>query len=565
MKLELFVVKYRGALPTHRQNFIFGKDGGDIGRSAENTWALADTQNFLSRVQASISFQNNRFYIIDKSSNGCYLNQASMPIGKGNSQELNDNDTILMGEYELQVKYISQSSTANSTSVEGGLFGNLRQNIVDEGYADSLSPSVSAFSDSDPCDDIFRPKYKHENDYVKPEVDSSLNASSSLDMPVVENNTSPTFTQENPEHKKDELFANESSTNKAFSFDSAFKVDPKNKIKTSHYSEKKNVVPPVEQTTGHTEIFGANNKEPVIEVESPSLFQSNETKDVFGVDEDSAKTEETVPDPDIIKAQDIETVENSKASQQFSASVKSSRESQQASVPITEDNNEHQQSSINAKQPIAQQQNVLFEKILEGAGLDSEFAKTELSNESAVLIGKALRETLQGTMDLLRSRSETKNHMRLGGGDKTIISIAQNNPLKFLPNADHIMTEFILSEGNKNPAYMPLVDAIQASFDDLKAHQFALGMSIQEALSSTIHDYFSPENLQKKLEKSHPIGSKIPWQKNAKLWKLFEETYGDIEKEASETFQLVLEKKIADAYEANMMRLKQQRSVKQER
>jgi predicted component of type VI protein secretion system len=87
-------------------------------------------------------------------------------------------------------------------------------------------------------------------------------------------------------------------------------------------------------------------------------------------------------------------------------------------------------------------------------------------------------------------------------------------------------------------------------------------MSIQEALSSTIHDYFSPENLQKKLEKSHPIGSKIPWQKNAKLWKLFEETYGDIEKEASETFQLVLEKKIADAYEANMMRLKQQRSMK---
>jgi type VI secretion system FHA domain protein len=382
-------------------------------------------------------------------------------------------------------------------------------------------------------------------------------------MPVVENNTLHASIQKNAEDEKDELVANQSSKNKGFPFGSSFEVDQKEQIKTNDSSEQEKVAPPIEQPTGHTEIFGGNNKEPIIDEESSSMFQKNQTEDMFCVNKSDAKTEKIDHDPISMKVEDTETIENNKDSQQFSASVSpDNSESQQSSVAIRRENNENQQPSINSEQPIPQEQNVLFEKILEGAGLDIELAKTELSNEGAVLIGKALRETLQGTMDLLRSRSETKNHMRLGGGDKTIISIAQNNPLKFLPNVEHIMIDFILSGDNENPAYMPLVEAIQESFDDLKAHQFALGMSIQEALSSTIHDYFSPENLQKKLEKSHPIGSKIPWQKNAKLWKLFEETYGDIEKEASETFQLVLEKKIADAYEANMMRLKQQRSMK---
>jgi len=105
-----------------------------------------------------------------------------------------------------------------------------------------------------------------------------------------------------------------------------------------------------------------------------------------------------------------------------------------------------------------------------------------------------------------------------------------------------------------------LVEAIEESFDDLKSHQFALSMSIQEALSSTIKDYFSPKNLQEKLEKSSSIGSKLPWQRKANLWKLFEEAYDGIEEEASEQFQLVLERKIADAYEFHMRQIKQQRS-----
>ena len=204
--------------------------------------------------------------------------------------------------------------------------------------------------------------------------------------------------------------------------------------------------------------------------------------------------------------------------------------------------------------------NLSFNELLKGAGLNIENQTIEHSAETSFLIGQILHETLQGTMDLLRSRTETKDHLRLG--DKTIISIAKNNPLKFLPSANHVITQLILSENN-NQAYTPLVDAIQESFDDLKAHQFALSMSIQEALSSTIREYFSPENLQKKLEKSNPISAKIPWQKNAKLWKLFAETYEDIEEEASERFQMVLERKIADAYESNMREIRQRRSVKQ--
>jgi type VI secretion system FHA domain protein len=522
MKLKISIVQYQGTLPSYTQNFIFSQDGGSIGRSAENTWTLADTKKFLSRVQASIIFQNHKFYIIDKSSNGCYINYSDTPVGKGNSHELNDNDSISMGEYELRVNYINQNNPVDDTPFE-----NMDRDTQNNQYKDPFITSEPGFSEKDPFDDIFQPNYTHENDYIQPEVDSSLHSASPIDMPLIEKEIPNSFRENNDSTSfsnldKDDNLENSNlwlSKNKS-SLDNP--LSPFETTQREKTSSNNKIVTPTEKTTGYTEIFELKNNEPL-------------------------KTEENLFSSQDKKINDLYNPENTSK-----GNIEEQKHDNQPDFTTESINNSDQPPSKSA-----QQENSLFEELFKSAGVtDIENYNTEFSKESAILLGKILHETLQGAMDLLRSRTATKDHMHLE--DKTIISITQNNPLKFLPSANHVITQLILSKNNSNQAYMPLVDAIQESFNDLKFHQFALSMSIQEALSSTIRDYFSPDSLQKKLEKSNPLISKISWQKKAKLWKLFEETYENIEKEASETFQLVLEKKIADAYKANMKKLKQQ-------
>ncbi|HFC91247.1 MAG TPA: type VI secretion system-associated FHA domain protein TagH [Leucothrix mucor] len=549
MKLTISVVKYQGSSVSFAQNHIFTYEGGSIGRSADNTWVLPDKKHFLSRVQALIIFQNNKFYIVDKSSNGCYLNQAGSPVGKGNSQELNDSDIIQMGEYELEVTYGKQADLVDDSPFSDTDDWGKAEDFY--GEANFSVNSEAKFSGSDPFEDVFRPKYEHENDYIKPEIDTSINSETPLDMPLMEKAPLPLTSgeeksdsfipsrEEDNEEKDAWLFVNQPSaeTDSVVNSGSREYVDDNNQLdKESVVADE--ISKPVEKNIGHTEIFGLSDENHEKNKQDSSFSQDNNTGAIFTINREHTKVDQ----------ESNQTISKSITPSQVKTEKIHNSEKFKQTIDV--------EIAPNQEYPI-EKQTALFEYLFQGAGINIEEHKIEPSRETAILIGKILREVLQGSMELLRSRAETKTQMRLG--DKTMIGAVQNNPLKFLPNAEDIITQLILSD-KKNPAYMPIIDAIQDSFDDLKAHQFALSKSIQEALSSTIRDYFLPDNLQKQLEKSNPISAKIPWQKNAKLWKLFEETYADIEEEASEQFQLTLERKIADAYEGNMIRLKQQRS-----
>ena len=451
-----------------------------------------------------------------------------------------------MGEYELQVNYITQKDSVNDTPFEDADWSTGK-----ESYS-SAPPSPPTFSGGDPFDDIFSPKYEHKEDYKPPEVDASINADSPLDMPIVEKNTPnyssqvvpPPFVEEKKDNhdQGDDWLFSDRFTDKKETPPPSIDNNLNQQVDNNSPYESVNIPPDTlfaddDKSTGQTKIFGSKD---TASIENEiNLFPEQQT-----TNDDAFKKENRHP-----------THHND---QQFTESTYDNEEKQGADVPPPPAKpNLHTSPYEKEQRPLEQQQDQLFEALFKGAGIDTKQHKTRPSKEQAFLMGVILRDMLQGTMELLRSRTEIKAHMRLGEGDKTMISVAHNNPLKFLPSVDHVMSQLILTENSNNPAYMPLADAIKESFNDLKAHQLALNMSIQEALSSTIRDYFSPLNLQRKLEKSSPISSKIPWQKNAKLWKLFEETYEDIEEEASETFQLVLEKKIADAYHANMTKLRQ--------
>ena len=195
--------------------------------------------------------------------------------------------------------------------------------------------------------------------------------------------------------------------------------------------------------------------------------------------------------------------------------------------------------------------------ILEGAGISPPTTPPANTDEFYRLTGSILHECLQGVIDLLKSRTEIKGHLRL---EKTVIGQErETNPLKFMPSAEQVMLNSLFN--NSNSGYLPIRKAVQEAFDDLKAHQFAISMSVQDALKTTIKYHFSPEKIKEKLEKDKSILSKIPLQREAMLWKMFQDLYSDIEQEATETFELLLEREIAKAYKLHSKELKYHRKL----
>ena len=81
----------------------FSGSGGSIGRGLDNDWILPDPERFISGHHATIEYRDGAYYLIDNSTNGTSLN-GGPDLGTGNSAQLNDGDSIRIGDYEISVE-----------------------------------------------------------------------------------------------------------------------------------------------------------------------------------------------------------------------------------------------------------------------------------------------------------------------------------------------------------------------------------------------------------------------------------------------------------------------------
>ena len=111
---------------------------------------------------------------------------------------------------------------------------------------------------------------------------------------------------------------------------------------------------------------------------------------------------------------------------------------------------------------------VLLRAFFEGAGLPpSKLAEGQLPEIMANL-GAILRETVQGLMEVLIARGDVKGEFRL---DRTTMGPVENNPLKTPPGRPPLSPEEVMAlllVGWK-AAYMPPIEAVHESFNDIKA------------------------------------------------------------------------------------------------
>jgi type VI secretion system protein len=200
-------------------------------------------------------------------------------------------------------------------------------------------------------------------------------------------------------------------------------------------------------------------------------------------------------------------------------------------------------------------QTLIVENFLRGAGLENDGINEELTPETFYIIGKILRTSIQGTIDVLIGRSKIKNEMHM---DVTMIRSGKNNPVKFSVSAKEAIRKLLAPQ---DAGYLKADEAIEEAFDDIRAHQIAVIAGMQTGLLEVLMR-FDPQKLEQRLQKKNPISASIPIHRQAKLWGLFEHQYEDIEREASDNFYQLFGQVFAESYEEQIIKLKNSKKHK---
>jgi len=183
-------------------------------------------------------------------------------------------------------------------------------------------------------------------------------------------------------------------------------------------------------------------------------------------------------------------------------------------------------------------------------GLDISRAEIHPSTDPLEVMenaGKVLKEFVDGTSELLASRTALKSIFRL---DQTTVLPRHNNPLKLAENTRDSMMQLLVG---KEGEYLGPVDAVREVCQDLKYHHDA----VLEAMISAYQDFadrFDPDELQQSFDKTldgKPLFKKM---NQLKYWQLYCDLYpimtqpgsGRFPHQFSEEFVRCYEKQLAE-------------------
>lgn len=183
-------------------------------------------------------------------------------------------------------------------------------------------------------------------------------------------------------------------------------------------------------------------------------------------------------------------------------------------------------------------------------GLDISRAEIHPSTDPLAVMhnaGKVLKEFVDGTSDLLASRTALKSMFRL---DQTTVLPRHNNPLKLAENTRDSMMQLLVGQEGE---YLGPVDAVREVCRDLKYHQDA----VLEAMISAFNEFadkFDPDELQQNFDRTLNKTPLLKAVNQMKYWQLYCDLYpimtqsssGKFPHQFSEEFVRSYEKRIAD-------------------
>lgn len=193
-------------------------------------------------------------------------------------------------------------------------------------------------------------------------------------------------------------------------------------------------------------------------------------------------------------------------------------------------------ATTNPPDPLA-----LERALLQGLGVTDLHLPEGLTAPLMQTVGALLRETTQGTIDLLRLRAEAKSSLH---ADVTMIGARAVNPLKAAWDSDVALEHLLASQRND---MMKPVRAVLDAYDDLRLHDRGLASGIQAAISGLLAR-FGPAEIEQRAGAASTLDHLLPGNRKARQWDLLIECYEDFSVEAKQDFWAVFEKEFRRAY-----------------
>jgi FHA domain-containing protein len=198
----------------------------------------------------------------------------------------------------------------------------------------------------------------------------------------------------------------------------------------------------------------------------------------------------------------------------------------------------------------------LLQAFLNGAGLPALSLNAGLTPELMETLGKLVATSVQGTMDLISQRALVKREVN---ADVTLVVLRKNNPLKFFPDSQTVLTQMLRK---KMPGFMAPDEAMEDSFLDLRAHQFAVVAGMKAAMEALLKK-LQPSSFEKRLNPPSLLDQLNPARRKAAMWEHFSQLFDSLSLEAKDEFQSLFGKDFLIAYEKEIERVKHTQYVQQ--
>lgn len=184
---------------------------------------------------------------------------------------------------------------------------------------------------------------------------------------------------------------------------------------------------------------------------------------------------------------------------------------------------------------------------LRGAGIAPEAISAELTPDLMELIGKLLADSLQGSIEQLALRSLVKQEVH---ADQTMVLVRNNNPLKFFPDSQTVLTQMLRK---KMPGFMEPLEAVADARHDLRGHQLGVVAGASASVRALM-ERVEPARLEASQAAPGLLDKLAPSRRQAALWQQFVREYGVIAGESHDQFKTVFGPAFLKAYEQEVAR-----------
>ncbi len=521
-------------------NARFGANGGRIGRSNTCALPLPSPDRYISREHLEIRCRDGKYSLkVISKVNGCSVNDNAVPPGA--AVELSHGDKIQLGDY-LLIAELQQTTGAKDPLAAFGYSASSRADSLDMMASLAPSPAAAGARDSqfDTSPNWAQPVTPPPVRRVAPaplahqiETDPSATAlGQMLDAAPSASRTRPSGAPASraPAFGRDDNGA--SALDAFLGLDSGLMAKPaatpmSDQAQSLYRQQDVNVAMPAQ---GHNtlpdafddDIFSALDKDfgPARAAPAPASPPATPVR---------APIAAPAIDP-----LDIDLMAGAAASARTQAVAPPRAAVQPAPAPVAAP---PVGAGVDGGQVLA-----VLAQALE---LDPGDLDTAHPMETIRIVGELLNLAVNGLYQMLEMRAQLKNELRIE--DRTMIASRENNPLKHSDSARDALRYLVDVRQHGNKLFLQPSKAIGDAVNDVCAHEMAVMAGTRAALLAALK-MFSPDTIEKRIKKSGALDSVMPALHRAKLWESFLAMYGELEKEAEDHFDRLLNQEFARAY-----------------